>query len=111
LAAGGSRRMGSPKQLLDINGEILLARAVATALSACCRPVIVVCGASYESVASRIAGFPVEIVRNVMWDKGIGTSIRAGIAAASAYDVGGAVIALADQPLVTAAAYDNLVHA
>jgi molybdenum cofactor cytidylyltransferase len=53
LAAGGSSRMGSPKQLLRLGGESLVRRAATTALASHCSPVIVVVGAEAESVSAK----------------------------------------------------------
>ena len=44
LAAGGSSRLGRPKQLLAFGGETLVRRAVRAALETGCDPVIVVVG-------------------------------------------------------------------
>jgi molybdenum cofactor cytidylyltransferase len=103
--------MGSPKQLIEIEGQAMLARAARTALASCCRPVVVVCGASFPDVAATVAGLPIGIVRNDRWHEGIGTSIHAGVKALAACDTMGAVITLADQPLLDASVYDGLVHA
>ena len=110
LAAGRSRRMGSPKQLLDVGGSPLLRRAAQSALASRCRPVVVVCGASAETVSRAVADLDVQVVRNADWEQGIGTSIRCGIEAISMSDVDAVVLALADQPLLTAGAFDRLVE-
>ena len=44
LAAGASRRMGEPKQLIEFRGEALLKRAASSAVEAGCQPVVVVTG-------------------------------------------------------------------
>jgi len=64
LAAGGSSRMGEPKQLLDIEGRSLLRRAAGAALEAGCGPVVVVVGSAAERMRTELAGLPVRIVRN-----------------------------------------------
>ena len=51
LAAGASRRLGSPKQLEMLGDETLLERAVRVAREAGCSPVIVVLGAEAEQVS------------------------------------------------------------
>ena len=102
LAAGGSRRMGRPKQLLPYRGRSLLRHAAEAALATPCRPVAVVLGAAAALAEAELAGLPVDAVRNPRWADGIGTSIRAGIAALGAADA--AIILLADQPLLGPAA-------
>jgi CTP:molybdopterin cytidylyltransferase MocA len=101
LAAGASRRLGSPKQLEMLGGETLLKRAVRVAAEAGCSPVIVVLGADAESVLR--AGLPEGVipVMNDQWIEGMGASIRVGIRACGAA-VEGAVVMACDQPAVTA---------
>jgi molybdenum cofactor cytidylyltransferase len=62
LAAGASRRMKQPKQLLEFQGKTLLRRAVETAVESVYEPVVVVLCAHLEKKKTEIAGFAVEIV-------------------------------------------------
>ena len=79
LAAGESTRMGEPKQLLDWQGQTLVAAQVETLLEAQCRPVIVVLGAHATRVRQAIAGrAEVQITTNQQWRRGRASSIRAG---------------------------------
>lgn len=102
LAAGNSSRMGSPKQLLEFRGKPMLRHAAETALKAGFTPVVVVLGARAEQLTPTLAGLPVEIVINERWPEGMGTSIQAGLRALREAEIDGAVIALADQPFITA---------
>lgn len=111
LAAGGSSRMGSPKQLLAYGGRPLLRHAAKTALASACDPVVVVLGAHLDAVGEVLAGLAVEIVINHRWAEGIGTSIRAGVEAAKRHRVDAAILALADQPLVGRRVFDDLLAA
>lgn len=112
LAAGASRRLGAPKQLLAYKGESLLRRAARTALASLCRPVIVVLGAHRESVESEIADLPLEIVFNEEWAMGMGASIRAGMEYLTARaDTRAVVVMLCDQPRVEARIINELVAA
>ena len=112
LAAGASRRLGAPKQLLAYKGESLLRRAARTALASLCRPVIVVLGAHRESVESEIADLPLEIVFNEGWAMGMGASIRAGMEYLTARaDTRAVVVMLCDQPRVEARIINELVAA
>ncbi|HEY0757641.1 MAG TPA: nucleotidyltransferase family protein [Acidisarcina sp.] len=81
LAAGGSRRLGQPKQLLELDGEALLRRTVRIAVEAGCGRVVVVLGAGAEALRLQVAGLPAEVVVNAEWEQGMGGSIRAGLEA------------------------------
>lgn len=97
LAAGGSSRMGEPKQLLPVNGQPMVRRAVEAACDAGLAQVVVVVGASAPAVASALDGLRVHLVYNDAWAEGMSTSLRAGLAALSP-EVGAALVVLADQP-------------
>jgi molybdenum cofactor cytidylyltransferase len=105
LAAGAATRMGQLKQLLPYRGGTLIEHCIQEARSAGFDPVIVVVGAQAEAVRARIAKYPVEIVENKAWAKGMGTSVVAGVQALQALGAESAGVALlvADQPLVAAA--------
>ncbi len=104
LAAGASRRMNEPKQLLLFQGKTLLRRAVETAVESICKPVIVVLGANFERAKAEIEDLPVEIVFNPNWQSGLSSSIKIGIEnlLRIAPNVAASVMTLADQPFVTA---------
>ena len=110
LAAGNSTRMGTAKQLLDFEGKPMLRHAAETALSSGCDPVIVVLGANEAGIRPALAGLNVEIVVNGRWAEGMGASIQAGLRALERYDVCGTILALSDQPFVTARFLRGLVE-
>jgi molybdenum cofactor cytidylyltransferase len=101
LAAGSSSRMGAPKQLLEYAGKPLARHAAETALAAGGGTVIVVLGANEEAIRGALAGLAVEEVVNPRWAEGMGTSIQAGIGRAAEVGCEGAILTLADQPLVS----------
>ena len=105
LAAGASRRMGRPKQLLNIGGRPLLRVVAEAALAAPVAPVIVVLGAQADEIALCLAGLAVRVVIHEGWAEGMGSSMRAGMAALCAGGArpDGVVVALADQPGISAA--------
>ncbi|HEY3839496.1 MAG TPA: nucleotidyltransferase family protein [Bryobacteraceae bacterium] len=110
LAAGGSARMGSPKQLLSYQGKPLVRHAAETALASGCDPVMVVLGAKVDEIRAALDGLDLVIVENTDWEQGIGSSIRAGISGAEIMGCDGAVLASADQPLLTAEIFKRLVE-
>ena len=79
LAAGGSSRLGSPKQLLKMNGVTLVEHAARQLLDAGCSPVLVVIGANAGKIRDAVAMLPVECVENAHWERGMGTSIASAI--------------------------------
>ena len=98
LAAGGSSRLGRPKQLVPIHGEPLVRRAARAALDAGCRPVMVVLGAEQEAVGAAVADLPVQPVGNPRWADGVGSSIACGVRAAAADGPAGCIVLPCDQP-------------
>ena len=115
LAAGGSTRLGRPKQLVDYGGRPLVRRAAESALAAATGggPVVVVLGARADEVRAALAGLPVRLVTNEGWAEGMSTSVVAGVRALldAAPTIDAALLTLADQPLVDAAALGALVAA
>ena len=114
LAAGGSRRLGEPKQLLrDATGQTLVRRVVAHLLDAGYAPVIVMTGAEAERVAAEVNIPAVEVVHHAGWADGMGTTIAYGIAwlANERPHVSGVVITACDMPSVTTSHLRALRHA
>jgi nicotine blue oxidoreductase len=107
LAAGEGARLGRAKALIEVGGQTLAERGVAMLRDGGADPVLVVTGAVPVRVAAA------EVVHNPGWRSGMGSSLTAGLAAArsDAARSDAAVIALADQPLIGAAAVGRLIAA
>ena len=110
LAAGASRRFGSPKLLARIGGETLLNRAVRAALGARPAGCVVVLGARADELKRRLRAWPVRIVVNRRWRCGLSSSLRAGIAALPR-QAPAALVLLADQVAVGPAELELLLAA
>ena len=100
LAAGGSERMGRPKQLLPVAGRPMVHHVTGALVSLGLSQVIVVTGAHAEAVVAVLADLPVEIVANESWAEGMSSSMRAGLRALHP-DVQAVLLVLADQPALT----------
>jgi molybdenum cofactor cytidylyltransferase len=111
LAAGRSSRMGGPNKLLaEIGGKPLVRIVVDAVLTSRARPVVVVTGHQRDKVEAALAGLPVKFVHNPHFADGLGTSLKAGIAALPA-EADGAIVCLGDMPQVDAALIDRLIGA
>lgn len=113
LAAGESRRMGRPKQLLPVGDRPLVRHVTEIARSAPVSPVIVVLGAHAAEIAPSLDGLSVQVVVNTRWPEGMGSSLRAGMQALAARQpqLDGVIVALADQPDFSAAHLASLIAA
>lgn len=109
LAAGGSRRFGSPKQLFEFEGKTLLRRAAETLSASKCDPVVVVLGAETERSRTEIGDL--SFVVNKDWESGMSSSIRVGLEALvqTSPQIDAAMITLCDQPNITAEKLDLFI--
>jgi molybdenum cofactor cytidylyltransferase len=112
MAAGRSSRMAPANKLLtDVDGRLMVQRAVDAALASQARPIVVVTGHDGGRVRDALAGRSVEFIDNPDFAGGLSTSVRAGLAWLAGKDVDGAVFMLGDMPLVSAAHIDRLIAA
>jgi CTP:molybdopterin cytidylyltransferase MocA len=105
LAAGEGRRFGRPKALVELAGERLVDRAVRAVRGGGCDLVVVVLGAAVVDLPEADIA-----VVNEGWASGMGSSLRAGLAAQPP-GVRAVVVTLVDQPGIGAAAVRRLIEA
>jgi nicotine blue oxidoreductase len=112
LAAGQGSRFGRPKALVELDGQTLAERGIGMLRAGGTDPVLIVTGAAEVALGQ---DHRVRTVYNDEWRTGMGSSLRAGLRALTdpelGPEVGAAVVALADQPLVGAAAVSRLIAA
>ncbi|GAB2477223.1 hypothetical protein GCM10011375_20280 [Hymenobacter qilianensis] len=111
LAAGASARMRQPKQLLYYQGKTLLRWAAETAAATGCQPLVLVTGALHEPLIPEVEGLSFLTAHNADWATGMGSSIRAGLAALekAPQPPSAIVVMLCDQPLLTPALLLQLI--
>lgn len=110
LAAGASRRLGRPKQLLELDGEPLLRHTVRNALGSSLDEVILVLAGQADEIAAAVGAFGQRSVVNARFAEGQSTSLIAGLADVSP-EADAALVLLGDQPLVSPSAIDRLIDA
>lgn len=104
LAAGGSRRLGQPKQLLRYRGETLIHRTVRLAHAAGLAPLQVVVGHRGQEITAALGEFAAAaaVVTNPDWRRGMGGSLARGIARLPP-EAAAALVLVTDQPQLSAA--------
>jgi molybdenum cofactor cytidylyltransferase len=109
LAAGMSRRMGAPKQLLRAGETTLLERALHTVRQSRADEIILVLGFGATEIRRSISTRGLRVVVNEGYQEGMASSLRAGIATVGP-QAQGALIMLADQPFVLFSTLDRLIE-
>ena len=102
LAAGASRRLGRPKQLLPYGSGVLLEAVLAVARNCGFDQTVLALGGSAAQVQRVVDTTGCEIVLNPDFGEGCSSSIAAGIAALRP-DTDAVVLLLGDQPGVSSA--------
>ncbi|MFI9641467.1 NTP transferase domain-containing protein [Micromonospora sp. NPDC051925] len=104
IAAGGGRRLGGPEALLSQGGRPLVSRMIDTMTEAGCGQLVVVLGAAADEVRTAADLSSATVVVNRAWGTGVGSSIRAGLAALADERVEAVVVVPVDMPGLTPAA-------
>ena len=110
LAAGGSSRMGRPKQLAELDGRPLLAHVLAAVDAAPVDRVVVALGGAADAVLERVELGRAEPLVVEGWAAGMGHVLASTLAQAGD-DWEAVVVLLGDQPLVPGGAVARVVEA
>jgi molybdenum cofactor cytidylyltransferase len=108
LAAGGSSRLGQPKQLLPYHGRPLLDAVLDTARSVGADQLVVALGGAGDEVRERVDLTGVEVADNPAFSTGCSSSIAAAVPALRP-DTDVLVLLLGDQPGVSAETVHRLL--
>jgi CTP:molybdopterin cytidylyltransferase MocA len=111
LAAGGGRRYGMPKALVEYGGSLLVERAVRTA-AAVCDPVLVVLGAQAVDVWRTADLSGATVLANRDWETGMASSLRTGLDGLRGWPgrVDAVLVLLVDMPGMTPAALARMAE-
>ena len=110
LAAGASRRLGSPKQLVSVDGEPLLRRQCLRALDARIGQVLVVLGCDAGRHRKVIADLQLEVQVNDEWQEGMASTLRRAVGLASERHAAALLVLPCDQYRITSCDLRALRH-
>lgn len=108
LAAGGSRRLGQPKQLIELRAEPLVRRVAALAAAVSGKEVAVVLGCEAERVRAALDGIACTCLDNGAWQAGMASSIHAAVRWAEARELSALMLLVCDQTRLTQAVLQQL---
>lgn len=106
LAAGCSSRLGKAKQLVEYDGLPLICRQIELALQYS-TDVTVVLGYQSHEISIKIASYPVDIIVNEQWQKGLGSTIS--YAVSQRKDADYLMLMLVDQWQLTSSDLERLI--
>ncbi|MBW9051114.1 nucleotidyltransferase family protein [Rhizobium mesosinicum] len=111
LAAGTSSRMGggNHKLLSEFDGVPLIRVAAESALRSMAKSVAIVVGHRQEEMRAALTALPLQIIENLEYASGMGSSLAAGVVSVSAADADGVMILLADMPRIKPSDIDRLI--
>jgi molybdenum cofactor cytidylyltransferase len=109
LAAGESKRMGRPKQLLDWQGRTLLQHAIENLIGSSVNEIILVLGHEAEQIRKSLTELRIKIVNNPDYKQGMASSLRQGLLAMDPATEAFLVI-LADQPYIAPKIINRLIR-
>lgn len=101
LAAGESKRFGSPKQLINWRGELMLVSVVKKVQTCGIQPYVAL-GANFEKIYTHndFVHFQPSVIKIKNWQNGLSETIKQSALFAETLNVPGVVFLLGDQPLI-----------
>jgi len=110
LAAGESKRMGTPKQLLKWKNTTLLGHTIQVSETLNLKTFVVL-GANFEEIKNSISSRSIQILNHENWKNGLGSSIAFGVdyIFKNELDIEAILIVLADQPLINSEYLNSMI--
>lgn len=111
LAAGGSTRLGRPKQLVEFKGKTLLEHTLKQVIMLGFEHKILVLGAKHQEIQEQTDTDGFTVVVNPDWEQGMASSIKLGLKTAlTVKELDHALFLVSDQPFLERANLIKLVH-
>ncbi len=110
LAAGESKRMGRPKQLLEWRGKTLLQHSLESLINSAADETILVLGHEADRIREALPALPTKIVINPDYRQGMASSLRQGLLAMDRSSEAFLVL-LADQPAIGPEIVNTIIRA
>lgn len=104
--------MGSPKQLLKIDNQTLIERAIAITQALDKKQTVVVLGANAEKITPFISAQPsVDYIINEHWEQGMGTTLKVGLEFLlnTEMDFSAVIVMVCDQPYLSTKKLQELI--
>jgi molybdenum cofactor cytidylyltransferase len=109
LAAGSSKRMGQPKQLLPLGNKTVIRHCLDNLVAAGIKDVIVVLSQRGREILNSMKDLPVQVVYNENPESEMAESVRIGLRALT-QSSSGVLTHLSDYPLVSVETLKSIVQ-
>jgi len=110
LAAGESKRMGSPKMLLPFNGSTILENVIHNVAGSAADGILVVLGANAEKIGELVSIYGVLQCKNENFREGMLSSVKCGFRNLPG-DMEAVLVFQGDQPCISAGTINSLIDA
>ncbi len=110
LAAGASKRLGYPKQLIQFRGKYLLQHIIDEAENAKVIFRLLILGANLETIKEQIDPVSFNVAINPNWQEGMASSLRIAVENAESENLDGLLVILSDQPYVDTELLNELIE-
>lgn len=112
LAAGGSIRLGRPKQLIRFNGKTLIQHAIDSAVDVPLKSRVLVLGSSEDQILGMIDTKSFHTCRNENWEDGMASSLKKGIKESLRIEpnLNAILILVSDQPFISMELLNEMIE-
>jgi molybdenum cofactor cytidylyltransferase len=110
LAAGESKRMGSPKMLLPFNGKTMIENVIENIRGSKVENIVLVLGSDCEKIMKVVEGMHVRHCYNENYREGMLSSVKCGFSFLPG-DFRAALVFLGDQPMILPVTINSVIDA